>query len=68
MLEKPRGPADDLKQISGVGPELEKTLNELGIFHFEQIAQLDERLSFKERIERENWVAQANQLLRVREK
>ncbi|MGI9436612.1 MAG: hypothetical protein ACR2Q4_17590 [Geminicoccaceae bacterium] len=61
------GQADDLKQISGVGPKLEKTLNGLGIFHFSQIAEftpenaawVDQHLRFKGRIARENWVEQA---------
>ncbi|MEE8242213.1 MAG: 50S ribosomal protein L21, partial [candidate division NC10 bacterium] len=39
-LEAPEGEADDLKQIGGVGPQLEKKLNGLGIFHFRQIAAL----------------------------
>ncbi len=64
------GKADDLKTISGVGPKLEKTLNGLGIFHFEQIAgwsakdvtEVDDLLSFKGRIERDHWIAQAKKL------
>ncbi len=65
------GKADNLKTISGVGPKLEKTLNDLGIFHFEQIAgwsaqdvsEVDDLLSFKGRIERDDWVAQAKKLM-----
>ena len=65
------GHADDLKIISGVGPKLEKTLNELGIFHVQQIAvwttvdmrEVDDLLTFKGRIEREDWIAQAKKLL-----
>ncbi|MFK7879163.1 hypothetical protein [Roseobacter sp.] len=61
------GGADDLKLISGVGPKLEETLNSLGIWHFDQVAGLkqkdiawvDERLRFKGRIERDDWVGQA---------
>lgn len=64
------GTADDLKLIGGVGPKLEETLNALGIWHFEQVAALsqsdiawvDERLRFKGRIERDNWVGQARTL------
>jgi NADH-quinone oxidoreductase subunit E len=33
-LTKPKGKADDLKLISGVGPKLEGTLNKLGFWHF----------------------------------
>ncbi len=62
--------ADDLKKISGVGPKLEGVLNDLGFYHFdqiaawtpEQIAWVDARLKFKGRIERDNWVAQATEL------
>lgn len=70
-LEAPRGGrADNLKQIGGVGPKIERLLNDLGIFHFEQIATWTDRevawvnseISFKGRIERENWVSQAQAL------
>ncbi|MBU2582306.1 MAG: NADH-quinone oxidoreductase subunit NuoE [Alphaproteobacteria bacterium] len=70
-LDGPRGgTADDLKRISGVGPKLERTLNELGIYHFDQIAAwtpeavawVDDYLSFKGRIGREGWIAQAKAL------
>ena len=64
------GGADDLKRISGVGPKLEGVLNDLGFYHFDQIAAwgpaeiawVDARLKFKGRIERDNWVAQAAEL------
>ncbi|PTX56563.1 NADH dehydrogenase subunit E [Litoreibacter ponti] len=59
--------ADDLKLLKGVGPGLEKTLNELGFYHFDQVAAwgkdeiawVDSRLKFKGRIERDEWVKQA---------
>ncbi len=62
--------ADDLKKLSGVGPVLEKKLNEAGITSYAQIAswkakdieEFDEKLSFKGRIEREGWVDQAKEL------
>lgn len=62
--------ADDLKKLSGVGPALEKKLLEAGVTTFAQIAawgeaeiaEFDEKLSFKGRIEREGWVAQAAEL------
>ena len=64
------GGADDLKKISGVGPKLETVLNELGFWHFDQIAKwtedevawVDSRLKFKGRIARDNWMAQAADL------
>ncbi len=71
QLDGPRnGQADDLKMIKGVGPKLEQTLNGLGIYHFDQIASwsreniawVDESLSFKGRIDREDWLAQAKTL------
>jgi len=63
--------ADDLKRIKGVGPKLEKLLNRNGITSFEQIAnlnakeieELDSKLeSFQGRIERDNWLEQAQEL------
>ena len=69
-LAKPEGKADDLKMIAGVGPKLEKTLNKLGFWHFGQIAKwtkkdiaiVDDELSFKGRIDRDDWVKQAKAL------
>ena len=66
-LSKPKGKADDLKMIAGVGPKLEQTLNRLGFWHFAQIAKwtkkdiaiVDDELSFRGRIERDDWVKQA---------
>ncbi len=66
------GSKDNLKKIKGVGPAIEKTLNELGIFRFEQIADMSEydidrvaqRLKgFHSRIYREDWMGQARELL-----
>ncbi|MCR9060835.1 MAG: polyhydroxyalkanoate depolymerase, partial [Rhodobacteraceae bacterium] len=70
LLAKPDGAADNLKEISGVGPKLESALNEAGIFHFWQIASLtgdqiealDSKLDFRGRIERDKWIEQARQL------
>jgi len=61
---------DDLKRIKGVGAVLEKTLNELGIYQFKQIAAftrdevewVDDSLSFPGRIDREEWIDQAKKL------
>ena len=41
-LAAPQGDADDLKKIKGVGPAFEKKLHEAGIFHFWQIASLND--------------------------
>ena len=70
LLKEARGgQPDDLKKISGVGPKLEGVLHEIGVFHFDQIAAwgpaeiayMDDCLSFKGRIERDDWIAQATQ-------
>jgi predicted flap endonuclease-1-like 5' DNA nuclease len=68
-LKGPRkGKADDLKEIEGIGPALEKLLNSLGFYHFDQIASWSEADvalvdaemdKFKGRITRDKWVAQA---------
>lgn len=63
---------DDLKTLSGVGPALEKKLHEAGVTTFAQIAawtkadiaEMDDKLSFKGRIEREGWVDQAKKLVK----
>jgi large subunit ribosomal protein L21 len=64
--------SDDLKKLSGVGPALEKKLNAAGVTTFAQIAawteadiaDMDEKLSFKGRIEREGWVNQAKVMVK----
>ena len=66
-LDGPDGEKDDLKLISGVGPVLEDKLNELGIYHFWQIAKFEAKdidmvndaMAFPGRIERDEWIAQA---------
>ncbi len=72
MLDAAReGSPDDLKQIKGVGPKLEKMLHGMGIFHFDQIAGWTERElawvdqnleGFKGRASRDAWVTQARTL------
>ena len=65
------GKADDLKLIWGVGPKLEQLLNEMGVFHFDQIAAwteenlawVDQKLgSFKGRAVRDRWIVQGKVL------
>ena len=64
------GGPDKLVLIKGVGPVNEKKLNQLGIFHFDQIGAWKRQeiewvgsyLAFPGRIEREEWVAQAKTL------
>ncbi|WP_166415712.1 50S ribosomal protein L21 [Cochlodiniinecator piscidefendens] len=68
----PAAGADDLKTLSGVGPALEKKLHAAGVTTFAQIAgwseadvaEMDEKLSFKGRIEREGWIAQAQEIVK----
>jgi NADH-quinone oxidoreductase subunit E len=68
-LERPGAP-DDLKAISGIGPKLEKVLNDLGVWTYAQIAAweprevawVDDYLSFRGRIERDGWIGQAAKL------
>jgi len=70
LFATPEGEPDDLKKISGVGPVLEGKLHALGITKFAQvaaftaddIAMIDDRLSFKGRIERDEWLKQAAEL------
>lgn len=65
------GASDDLKQISGVGPALEKKLHALGVTSLKQVAEftaadierVDAELNFKGRIEREDWIGQAKKFL-----
>tara|TARA_R110002020_G_scaffold139541_2_gene310518 strand:+ start:664 stop:1959 length:1296 start_codon:yes stop_codon:yes gene_type:complete len=67
LFATPAGVADDLKLISGVGPVLEGKLNALGItkwsqiagFSSDDVAKVDEALSFKGRITRDDWIKQA---------
>lgn len=62
--------SDDLKKIFGVGPVLERFLNDHGVFWFEQVARWSQadidkfegRLrNFSGRITRENWVRSATE-------
>ncbi len=65
------GHPDDLTAIGGIGPKIQEVLNDLGIYHYDQIAAwtpenvawIDEHLSFSGRIEQEDWVGQAAALV-----
>jgi large subunit ribosomal protein L21 len=65
-----KGDGDDLSKISGVGPVIVGKLNDAGITTFAQIAAwtdadveaIEEKLSFKGRVGREDWIAQAKDL------
>lgn len=71
-LPAPRlGKPDDLKKIKGIGPKTESSLNDLGIYHHDQIAAwstahvtwLEGRIALKGRIVREQWIEQATLLV-----
>ncbi len=69
-LSAPVGKVDDLKRITGIAPKVEQRMNDLGLFHFWQMAKLtkedmasiEKSLSLTGRFERDNWVAQARKL------
>ena len=66
-----KGRADDLKKLKGVGAKLEKILNGIGIFHYDQISRwtsaelawVDENIpGFKGAASRYQWVEQAKKM------
>ena len=69
-IDAPRGEPDDLKRLPGINVKLEQRLNDVGIYHFWQIADLDaenaalldETLNLRGRVTKENWVGAAKQL------
>jgi small subunit ribosomal protein S2 len=69
-IDAPRGEPDDLKRLPGVNVKLEQRLNDIGVYHFWQIADLDadnmqlldRTLNLRGRISRDNWVGAAKQL------
>ena len=71
QVEQPASGGDDLTAITGVGPRIAEVLNGLGIWTYSQIAAwlpenetwIENHLSFKGRVSRENWVGQAQGLL-----
>ena len=69
-IDAPRGEPDDLKRLPGINVKLEQRLNDVGVYHFWQIADLDaenvtlldQTLNLRGRIARDNWVGAAKQL------
>jgi small subunit ribosomal protein S2 len=67
-LSGPRGVADDLKKLTGVSPDIEKQLNDLGVFHYWQLAglgaadahKIGEEVGLPGRVD--GWVTQAKAL------
>ena len=70
-IEAPRGDADDLKRLPNVDNKLEQRLNDLGVYHFWQIADLepemveafDRAVKLRGRVAAEGWVAAAKKLV-----
>ena len=70
-FRKPKGEKDDLKLIETIAPDLETMLNKLNILKFEQIAafsdddiaNIDDALKLGGRIEKDDWVGQAQRLM-----
>jgi small subunit ribosomal protein S2 len=73
-IDAPRGEADDLKRINTITVKLEQKLNDSGVFHFWQIADLDaenlglldRHLRLKGQIETEGWIAQAKKFVEAK--
>jgi small subunit ribosomal protein S2 len=71
LLTAPRGAPDDLAKLHGVGPQIVKKLNDAGVFHYWQIAsltaeeaaKLDQDLKLGGRIERDDWISHARNLM-----
>jgi large subunit ribosomal protein L19 len=72
-FKKPKGQADDLKLIKGISGDLEIQLKKLNVLRFDQIAafsdddiaNVDDVLNLKGRIEKEDWIGQARTLITV---
>ncbi|MEP5430839.1 MAG: molybdopterin oxidoreductase, partial [Flavobacteriaceae bacterium] len=63
--------ADDLKKVKGIGPQMEETLNQIGIFTFVQVSKMTKKEydlldsitgSFPGRAQRDDWAGQAKKL------
>ncbi|MEQ8825812.1 MAG: 30S ribosomal protein S2 [Filomicrobium sp.] len=70
-IEAPRGDPDDLKNITGIDLKTEQKLNDIGVFHYWQIADLgaddvtalEVALKAAGRLAEENWIEQAKKLV-----
>ncbi len=70
-FKKPKGEPEDLTRIKGIDADLATRLRQLNCYKFEQIANLsdedianiDETLKLDGRIERDNWIKQAQELV-----
>ena len=67
----PPSAKDDLTKIKGIGPALQRELQNMGFHTYlqlselnpEQIAEVNTQIGFPGRVERENWIGQARELL-----
>ncbi len=74
-IDAPRGLADDMKKIHGVDAAMEQKLNDLGVYHYQQLAELDEAglglleeaLLTKGKVKAEDWVGTAKKLMEAQE-
>jgi predicted flap endonuclease-1-like 5' DNA nuclease len=66
---------NDLTLISGIGPVIQRKLNEIGIYTFQQLSELTPEMIdkitstikfFPDRIGRDNWIGQAAALMRMK--
>lgn len=72
FTQAPQSGQDKLSTIKGIGPVIERQLNELGVYQFEQIASwtteqelwIGSKLAFPKRVTREEWVKQAKELVK----
>jgi len=71
VFDAEKDTADDLKKVKGIGPQMEATLNQIGIFTFAQVSKMTEKEynlldsitgSFPGRAQRDDWAGQANTL------
>jgi small subunit ribosomal protein S2 len=70
-IEAPRGEPDDLKRLPNINNKLEQRLNDIGVYHFWQIADLDTEMAealdralrLNGRIAREDWIGAAKRLV-----
>jgi small subunit ribosomal protein S2 len=70
-IEAARGEPDDLKRITGISGKLEQRLNDAGVFHYWQLADLDSdqakaldrKLKLKGQVETDKWAEQAKKLV-----
>ena len=71
FTEAPAEGKDKLSALKGIGPVLEKKLNELGVYSYEQIASwtteqeiwIGTQMAFPKKVSKEEWVKQAKELL-----